>query len=70
MGYYPGRCLLKQRLKEIRRNQQWLSDITGIAKSQISEYANDNRKMSLPTLMTISRALKCSMDDLYEFLQE
>lgn len=70
MGYYPGRCLLARRLKEIGKSQQWLRDVTGISKSQISDYVNNRRIMSLPTAMTISKAIGCYMDDLYEFVKE
>ncbi|WP_076304691.1 helix-turn-helix transcriptional regulator [Paenibacillus odorifer] len=70
MGYYPGRCLLARRLREIDKSQQWLSDVTGISKSQISDYVTNRRIMSLSTAMTISKAVKCSMDDLYEFVHE
>jgi putative transcriptional regulator len=70
MGYVPGRCLLKQILRKKRLRQQWLSDMTGIAKSQISEYSNNKTVMSLPTLMTIAKALNCSMDEIYEIVKE
>lgn len=70
MGYYPGRCLLARKLKEIGKTQQWLSDVTGLSKSQISDYVTNRRIMSLPTAMTISKAMKCLMDDLYEFVRE
>ncbi|NEU27070.1 helix-turn-helix transcriptional regulator [Paenibacillus polymyxa] len=69
MVYKPGRCLLTQELKRIRRSQQWLSEETGIAKSQISEYANNKRQMSLATAMTIAAALGCYIDDLYERIE-
>ncbi len=35
MAIKPGRCLLKQRLREIRKDQQWLSDTTGIQVSDL-----------------------------------
>ncbi|OME69658.1 helix-turn-helix domain-containing protein [Paenibacillus peoriae] len=69
MAIKPGRCLLKQRLREIRKDQQWLSEITGIAKSQISEYANNKRLMSLTTAMNIAEAIGCQIDDLYERIE-
>jgi len=68
MVYKPGRCLLKQLLHKISKDQQWLSDVTGISKTQISEYANDKRTMMLATAKTISKALGCSIDDLYEWI--
>ncbi|MNO54445.1 helix-turn-helix protein [compost metagenome] len=68
MVYKPGRCLLKQLLRKIGKDQQWLSDVTGISKAQISMYATNNRIMTLSTAMTIAKAIKCSIDDLYEWI--
>lgn len=68
MVYQPGRCLLKQLLHKIGKDQQWLSDVTGISKSQISMYAMNRRIMTLPTAMTIASAIGCSIDDLYEWI--
>lgn len=70
MVYKPGRCLLKQRLKEIGRTQQWLSEITGITKSQISDYATNRRVMTLSTAKTIANAIGCNIDDLYEWFKQ
>lgn len=67
MGYKPGRCLLSQRLKEINKNQQWLSERTGINKTQISDYANNRKVMMIWTAKTIASAIGCHIDDLYEF---
>jgi plasmid maintenance system antidote protein VapI len=69
MVYKPGRCLLTKRLREIRRSQQWLSEITGIPKSSVSEYATNRRTMSLATAMTIAAAIGCYIDDLYERIE-
>jgi len=67
MGYKPGRCLLSQRLKEINKNQQWLSERTGINKTQISDYVNNRKVMMIGTAKTIAAAIGCHIDDLYEF---
>ncbi len=67
MTYKPGRCRLRQILKEKRKNQQWLSEVTGIDKYRISYYANDRGFMNLATAKTVSVALNCSIDDLYEW---
>ncbi|OZB90095.1 helix-turn-helix domain-containing protein [Paenibacillus sp. XY044] len=67
MGYKPGRCLLSQRLKEINKNQQWLSEKTSISKTQISDYANNRKVMMIWTAKTIAEAIGCYIDDLYEF---
>jgi transcriptional regulator with XRE-family HTH domain len=70
MGYKPGRCLITERLNDLRENQQWLSEKSGISKSQISDYANNRRTMSLGTAKTIANVLKCHIDDLYKFIQD
>ncbi|OKP81593.1 transcriptional regulator [Paenibacillus sp. P3E] len=69
MGYKPGRCLLKQRLREIGKTQQWLSEVTGLSKAQISDYANNRKVMKLSTAKTIATAIGCNIDDLYEFIK-
>jgi transcriptional regulator with XRE-family HTH domain len=70
MGYRPGRCLLARRLREIDKNQQWLSEVTGISKTQISNYATNSRYMSLSSAKTIAVAIGCTIDDLYDFIRE
>jgi plasmid maintenance system antidote protein VapI len=70
MGYVPGRCLLKKRLREIRQNQQWLAVELGMPKAQISDYANNRKVMSLGTAKTISMKLGCYIDDLYDFYEQ
>ena len=62
----PGRCLLTKQLRQIKKNQQCLSNLTGMSKSQISDYANNRRLMSLTTAYTIAATIGCSTDDLYE----
>ncbi|WP_445671713.1 helix-turn-helix domain-containing protein [Paenibacillus sp. FSL R7-0210] len=70
MGYKPGRCLLTRRLNEIGKTQQWLIEVTGINKSQISDYATSRRYMSLGSAMTIAKAIGCHIEDLYDFIRE
>ncbi len=62
-----GKCLLSDRRKKADLSQQQLSELTGIPKSQISEYENNKHGMSWRSAKIISLALKCSMDDLYEW---
>ncbi|WP_405113720.1 helix-turn-helix domain-containing protein [Paenibacillus sp. FSL K6-1217] len=70
MGYKPGRCLITDILHKKRKNQQWLSEESGIAKSLISEYARNKRLMTIGTAKTIATALNCHIDDLYDFFQD
>ncbi|MEK3717972.1 helix-turn-helix transcriptional regulator [Paenibacillus sp. FSL R7-0333] len=70
MGYVPGRCLLKKRLREIRKNQQWLAEELNMPKTQVSDYVNNRKVMSLATAKTIAMKLGCYIDDLYDFKEQ
>ncbi|MEW5569694.1 helix-turn-helix domain-containing protein [Rossellomorea marisflavi] len=63
-----GRCRLRFILDHRRMSQEDLVVMTGIHKSQINEYINDKRKMSLKSARIISKSCNCSIDDLYEWL--
>jgi transcriptional regulator with XRE-family HTH domain len=60
--------LLKQRLKEIGMTQRELADKVHMPKQQISDYANDRSVMSLINAKIIASALRCPIDDLYEWI--
>lgn len=62
-----GKCLLQNLLNRRHMTQVDLSDLTGISKTQISEYIANTRKMSLANAKLIAYVLKCHMDDLYEW---
>lgn len=47
--------------------QQELSEKTGMAKTQISDYINNRRIMSIKNAKRIAYVLKCHIDDLYEW---
>lgn len=70
MELKPGQCLLKRKLRSIKKSQKWLSEKTGIPEGRISEYISGNRMMSLVTAKKISLAIDCNMDDLYEWIIE
>jgi transcriptional regulator with XRE-family HTH domain len=59
------KCLLGDLLKKADLSQIRFSELTGIPKSQISEYVNDKHVMSLETAKIISHVLKCPIEDLY-----
>ncbi|MGD7047001.1 helix-turn-helix transcriptional regulator [Rossellomorea marisflavi] len=63
-----GRCLLRTILDHRRMSQEDLVVKTGIHKSQINEYIHNKRIMSLKSARIISKSCKCSIDDLYEWL--
>lgn len=62
-----GRCRLPELLAQRGLNQQELCFRTKIPAQQISDYANGRRVMSLKTAKTISGALGCRIEDLYEW---
>jgi putative transcriptional regulator len=64
---FIGKCLLLKILNNKRMTQSDLSDMTGIAKTQINDYIANTRKMSLPNAYLIAYALKCHVEDLYEW---
>lgn len=67
MRYEVGRCLLRYRLQEAHMTQQELAEKIGMKRSQISAYVTNRREMTLGTAKTISNAVRCSIDDLYEW---
>jgi putative transcriptional regulator len=62
-----GKCLLLNILNKKHMTQVDLADMTGISKTQISEYIANTRKMSLSNAILIACVLKCHVEDLYSF---
>lgn len=62
-----GKCLLSQILYEKRMTQTDLADITNIDRTLISKYVTRTRVMSIGTAYMIAKALKCQIEDLYEW---
>lgn len=67
MRYMPGRCLIRQLLKERRKPQRWLHEITGISESNLSDYISRRKVMGVNTMKNIAMALGVTMDQLYEW---
>jgi transcriptional regulator with XRE-family HTH domain len=67
--YEAGKCLLLRRLYEQKMSQQDLADKINMKASQINDYIHNRKKMSLNNAKTISKAVYCSIDDLYEWHQ-
>jgi putative transcriptional regulator len=62
-----GKCLLQNLLNRKRMTQIDLSDLTGISKTQISEYIANTRKMSLSNAILIACVLKVDVLELYDY---
>ncbi len=70
MRYEPGRCRLHQLYKTSGISQRDVHIVTGISESQLSDYANNRKKMGSATRYTIAKALNLeSSDDLYEWIK-
>lgn len=65
-----GRCRLKILLKERRMRQVDLARVTGYSRHLISNWANNQDKMSADVMVNIAHALGCQMEDLYELVFE
>lgn len=64
-----GRCLIQEVLDSRGMTRQQLSDLTGKPESQISDYITRKKRksMSLKNAKVFAKALKCNIDDLYEW---
>lgn len=62
-----GKCLLRSILSTKRMSQVDLSDLTGITPTEINLYLHNERVMSLRNARRIAVALKCRIDDLYDW---
>lgn len=67
MEFLPGNCLLHDLLKERKLSSQELADKVNMSKQQISNYANNENKMSLGNAKTIAHALGVHIDELYQW---
>lgn len=70
MGWKPVKCLIPQHLRVLNKNQQWLSEKTGMSKQQISNYVTMDRIMTIQTAKRIAEIFNCCIDDLYEWVYE
>ena len=58
---------LRDLLKEARISQSELSMMTGIPKSNISQYITGTQMPSLKNVVSIMIALNCEFDDLVDY---
>lgn len=68
--YKAIRCRIKELLYKKRVSQQEFADSIGVSKTWLNDKANLRGTMTLNTAMSISKALGCSMEDLYEWEEE
>lgn len=68
MAYKAGRCLLRVRLREAGLKAADVAERLGMKESQISDYANNRKRMSLETAKNIAVIVGCHIDDLYDWI--
>ena len=66
--YDVGKCLLSDKLLEIRMTQQELAEKLGVSRQQVHYYTSDSRLMTLPIAKNIAAILRCEIGDLYEWI--
>lgn len=69
MAYKVGRCLLQELLDKSDLNQVELAELLGVKVQQVNKYVQGKQKMHIQTAKNISSILKCSMEDLYEWIE-
>ncbi|MGG4453173.1 helix-turn-helix transcriptional regulator [Brevibacillus porteri] len=67
MSFKVGRCLLARRLREAKMTQQELGEKLKMPPSQISDWVNDVKKMSLGNAKSVAHVLQIPIEDLYEW---
>jgi transcriptional regulator with XRE-family HTH domain len=65
--YQPVKCLLGKILEQRGLRQVDLCDKLGFKPSQVSDFVNDRRIMSLANAMTIAKYLRVDVMDLYRW---
>jgi transcriptional regulator with XRE-family HTH domain len=67
MAIPEGRCLLQPLLDSADMSQSELSRRTGIPREMIVKYIHKRAPIPLDKARLISRTIKCTIDDLYEW---
>jgi len=65
MAFVPEKCRIPELIRERKMQAQELSLALGISKSQLSDYANMRKVMSIQTAKTIAEYFMVPIDDLY-----
>jgi transcriptional regulator with XRE-family HTH domain len=66
--YVAGKCLLLPLLNERGISQKQCADKARMKATQINDYIHNRRIMSFENAKTISEAIGCNMNELYEWI--
>lgn len=70
MTYQVGRCQLRDLLSKNDMTQVELAEKLSVMPQQIQHYIQNNRVMSLKIAKNISAILNCTIEELYEWIEE
>lgn len=62
-----GKCLLRFVLQKYGLRQRDLAERLNMPRQQVSDYVNEEKKMTLETAASIANAIGCRIEELYEF---
>jgi hypothetical protein len=65
MDLKPISCRIPEHLDRLKQSQQWLSDLTGVPKQQLSDYIKMRHIMGIVVAKKFAVQLKINIDDLY-----
>lgn len=65
MDLKPISCRIPEHLDRLKQSQQWLSDLTGVPKQQLSDYIKMRHIMGIVVAKKFAVQLKIKIDDLY-----
>lgn len=70
MALRIGKCRLRKLLSKANMNQTKLAIKSGVSRQMIVKYIAGSAPMPLEKAMNIAAVLGCSMEDLYEWIEE
>lgn len=70
MTYQVGRCQLRDLLLKNDMTQVELAEKLSVMPQQIQHYIQNNRVMSLKVAKNISAILNCTIEELYDWIEE
>lgn len=69
-SYKAKSCRIKELLYKKRMSQQEFADRIGVTKQWLNDKCQMRGTMTINLAMTVSKALGCSIEELYEWEEE
>ncbi|MFX3650090.1 MAG: XRE family transcriptional regulator [Paenibacillus sp.] len=68
MKFELGRCLLKERLLEYGKSEEWLAKELLFKPERITDFIENKRVMPLKIAISIADSISCDVRTLYELI--